>query len=374
MLRIQRAAIALAVGSMAMALAACGGSSSSTSASSAAASEAPVAASSAAASGDGGAVTYTYNSDAEGIESIPGSELNAEFGELTPSKKYSIGVVLKALTNQYWQGIEAGVKQAAADYGADVVVQAATSESDQNEQLSITQTLVAQGFDAYVVAPQSTSNLTPALDQMKAANAPIVNVDDARVPATVYVGPPHQDDGTQAAETFAGLFPDGGQVAQIEGQAGSSAAILRIKGFKEGVDAAGNLELVASVPADWDANKAFAATQQLIQQYPDLKGIYANNDTMAIGVAKAVEESGKDIKVIGTDGVPEAVDAVRKGTMYATVSPLPFYQGYWSVESAIRLLEGQAIPPWVKAPAQLITQENVDQFYNDKGMVLPGLF
>ena len=172
------------------------------------------------------------------------------------------------------------------------------------------------------------------------------------------MGPDHELNGLQAAAEFAEKFPDGGKVAQVEGQAGSSAAILRIKGFKEGVEKAGNLNLVASVPGDWDADKAFAAAQQIIQQHPDVKGIYANNDTMAIGVAKAVQASGKDIEVIGTDGVPEAIDAVRKGTMYATVSPLPYYEGYWAVESAVRLLEGQKVNPWVVAPAQLITKND----------------
>jgi len=323
------------------------------------------------------ASSYTYTSDQATLSAgINGDAVTAKLGDVNPSgKKYKIAVVLKALTNQYWQGIEQGVKAAAAQYNVTVVVQAATSESDPNEQLGITQTLVAQGFDAYVIAPQTTSNLNPAIEQMKKAGAPIVNVDDARIPATTYVGPDHKLDGTQAAKTFAALWvKSGGQVAQIEGQAGSSAAQLRIAGFKEGIAKQKNLMLVASVPGDWDANKAYAAAQQIIQKYPKLKGIYANNDTMAIGVAKAVSESGKKILVIGTDGVPEAVSGVRNGTVYATVSPLPFYEGYWALTSAIRLLEGQKLPAWVISPAQLITKQNVSKFYDKKGMVLGGLF
>jgi len=323
------------------------------------------------------ASSYTYTSDQATLSAgINGDAVTAKLGDVNPSgKKYKIAVVLKALTNQYWQGIEQGVKAAAAQYNVTVVVQAATSESDPNEQLGITQTLVAQKFDAYVIAPQTTSNLNPAIEQMKTAGAPIVNVDDARIPATTYVGPDHKLDGTQAAKTFAALWvKSGGEVAQIEGQAGSSAAQLRIAGFKEGIAKQKNLKLVASVPGDWDANKAYAAAQQIIQKYPKLKGIYANNDTMAIGVAKAVSESGKKILVIGTDGVPEAVSGVRNGTVYATVSPLPFYEGYWALTSAIRLLEGQKLPAWVISPAQLITKQNVSKFYDKKGMVLGGLF
>ncbi len=318
--------------------------------------------------------SYSYSSDQEGVETLEGEQMASTLGDVEASKDYRIAVILKALTNQYWQGIEKGANAAAEDLGVDVDVQAATSETAQTEQLTIAQTLTGQNFDAYVVAPESTSNLTPALRQMESQGAPIVNVDDARIGATVYVGPDHELDGQQSAAEFAKLFPQGGKVAQVEGQAGSSAAILRIKGFKEGVAKAGNLDLVASVPGDWDADKSFAAAQSIIQQHPDVKAIYANNDTMAIGVAKAVQASGKDIAVIGTDGVPEAVDAVRKGTLTATVSPLPYWEGYWAVEAAVRLLEGQEIAPWVVAPAQLILKDNVDKFYDADGQVLTDLF
>nr|WP_296066614.1 substrate-binding domain-containing protein [uncultured Actinoplanes sp.] len=321
-----------------------------------------------------GSAKYTYASDKQGVTQVEGVKLNSQLGDLTAQKKYRIALVLKSLTNQYWQGIQKGAQAAGQKLGVDITVQAASSESAQTEQLTIAQTLVGQKFDAYVVAPESTSNLTPALGQMQGQGAPIVNVDDARVAATTYVGPDHALDGSQAASELAKLFPEGGQVAQIEGQAGSSAAILRIKGFKEGVAKDAKLKLVASVPGDWDADKAYAATQQIIRQYPNLKGVYANNDTMAIGVAKAVQASGKKIAVIGTDGVPEAVAGVRSGSITATVSPLPYYEGYWAVESAVRLLEGQQVPQWVVAPAQLITKDTVSDYYDAQGQVLTTLY
>ncbi|MER5620114.1 substrate-binding domain-containing protein [Streptosporangium sp. NPDC002544] len=329
-------------------------------------------ATSAEESGAGG--SYTYTSDQAGVKSLDGVALASTIGELKPAKKYRVAVILKALTNQYWQGIQKGAKAAADKYGVEVTIQAASSEKAQTEQLTIAQTLVGQKFDAYVVAPESTSNLNPALNQMRSQQAPVVNVDDARVPATVFIGPNHEENGIQAADELAKLFPDGGEVAQVEGQSGSSAAILRIKGFKEGIAKHPNLKLVASVPGNWDANASYAAAQQIIRQNPNLKGIYANNDTMAIGVAKAVQESGKKVAVIGTDGVPEAISGVRNESMAATVSPLPYYEGFWAVESAIGLLEGKEIAPWVVAPAQLITKENVDQFYDTEGQVITDLY
>jgi ribose transport system substrate-binding protein len=319
---------------------------------------------------------YTYNSDSPNATKVEGADLAKNLGDFKQAPNIKVGVVLKSLTNQYWQGIESGIKAAAAKYNVDVTVQAASSESSATQQLTIAQTLFGKGFSAFILSPEATSNLTPALKQIQDAGLPVVNTDDARIAATVYVGPSHELDGSQAADYIAKQLPDGGKVAQIEGQAGSSAAILRIKGFKEGLAKHPNLVLVASVPGNWDGAQAYNAAQNLLQKYPDLKGIYANNDTMAVGVAKAVADAGRagQVIVVGTDGIPAAMDAIQKGTMSATITPMPYYQGYWSLEAAVRLLSGQKVPDWVVAPAQLITKENMGEYFDKDFNMKPGLY
>lgn len=321
--------------------------------------------------------SYPYKSDDPNAPSVMGADLTTKLGAVPKAPAGTkIGVILKSLSNQYWQGIQSGVQAAAKDYGVDVDVQAANSESDHTQQLTITQTMFGKGYNAYIVSPEAASNLTPALKQMQDAGVPIVNTDDARISATVYVGPSHELDGSQAADFIADHLKDGGDVAQVEGQAGSSAAILRIKGFKEGVAKHSNLKLVASVPGDWDGTKAYNAAQTLLQKNPNIKAFYANNDTMAVGVAKAVVDAGLGGKVIvvGTDGIPAAMDDIKNGTMSATITPLPYYQGYWSVQAAVRLLSGQQVPAWVVAPAQLITKDNIDKFFDKDNNVKAGLF
>jgi len=319
---------------------------------------------------------FTYNSDRPDAKQVLGSDLSQALGPVKAKDGIKIGVVLKSLTNQYWQGIASGVKAAAKDYGVEVTVQAANSEADPTQQLTIAQTMIGRNFDAYILSPVSVSNLTPAIRQLQQRNIPIANTDDARIAATVYVGPDHELDGSTAADYMAQHLPEGGHVAQIEGQAGSSAAILRIKGFKEGVAKHANLKLVASVPGNWDGTQSYNATQTILRKDPDIKAIYANNDTMAVGVAKAVSDMGLSGKIIivGTDGIPAALDGIAKGTISATITPLPYYQGYWSVQSLVRLASGQKVPDWVVAPAQLITKDNLNQFFDEKYDVKPGLY
>src|SRR3954470_404116 len=189
---------------------------------------------------------YSYKSGDASLEGTDATTLDPLFSGLDkPSEDLRFGVVLKTLTNEYWQEVERGMKAAADKYGIELTVQAASGESAQSQQLSIAQTMIGQPFDAFLVSPESTSNLTPAIQQMQEKGLPIVNVEDARVDATTFVGPASLVEGGKAGEYIASQLPGGGKVAQIEGAAGSSAAQLRTQGFKDAIAKAANLQLVA---------------------------------------------------------------------------------------------------------------------------------
>jgi ribose transport system substrate-binding protein len=321
------------------------------------------------ASDAGSSSKYSYDSaTADPTEvSTMGDQLSAVE---KPKSGVKLGVVLKSLTNEYWQEVERGMQEAAEFYGVELTVQAASSETSQSQQLSIAQTMVTQDFDAYLVSPESTANLTPAIKQMQEKGVPIVNVEDARVKATTFVGPESLIEGGSAGDFLSEKLPSGAKVAQIEGAAGSDAAKLRTQGFKDAIKKAGSLNLIASVPGDWDARKAYDAATTLLQQNPDLAGFYANNDTMALGVVKAVADAGKagTVLVVGTDGVPSAIKAIEDGTLAATTTPQPFSQGYWSVQAALALLQGDTLPPFIATPAVVIDADNVAASYGPDGL------
>ena len=113
-----------------------------------------------------------------------------------------------------------GYEDAAAEYGVEVEVQASRDEADLTGQLAIAEAMLQGDCDAFAVSPLSSSNLQPFLDRVMEAGIPLINVDDAKVEADVFVGGDHREMGVMAAEYIAEQLPDGGQVAQIEGQAG----------------------------------------------------------------------------------------------------------------------------------------------------------
>ena len=257
------------------------------------------------------------------------------------------------------------MKSEAAKYGIKVDVQAAKDESSMVEQLNLAQTVESQKPDALLLSPQSDLNSVPVIKAAQAANIPTVIIDDARTAgASAYIGTDQVKIGAQAATFLHEKNPNGGNVAQIEGAAGSPNARARIKGFKEQLATYPNLKLVASQPGNWDRLTALNATSNILRQYPDLAGIYANNDGMALGVFEAVKNAnavGKTL-VVGTDGIREAKKSVKNGEMSATVAEFPFDEGQLGVEVALRLIGCQPIPPWVVSPNAVITKDDVSKF------------
>jgi ABC-type sugar transport system substrate-binding protein len=291
------------------------------------------------------------------------SVLEATLGQVPqPSKPYKIGVVLKTLSNEHWQEMKKGYEEAAAKYGVTVDVQAAKDESDLTGQLQIAETMLNKGYDAIAVSPLSSSNLQPALDKAKSLNIPVINVDDSKVEATVFVGGDHREMGAMAAAYISSKLGGKGEVGQVEGQAGSPAALQRIDGYKSGMT--DDLKLVASQPGDWDRLKALEATNNMLKANPNIKAIYANNDTMALGVVEALKNNKRtDIIVIGTDGVPDAIESIRKGELTGSIATFPYDMGYTAVEVTIRLLEGQEVPNTIVSRQELVDKDNVDQLF-----------
>ncbi len=294
------------------------------------------------------------------------TQLDSKYGALPKvDKALKIGGVSKTLTNEYWRSLGQGYQNAAKKYGITVAYQAAANEDDQLGQLSIAETLISQGFNGLLVSPQTDINLQPALESASSKNIPVVNVNDAVMPdARYYVGNVQKDNGVRVAKWFIQHHPQGGKVAVIEGQPGVYAAGQRTRGFKETLDSAGKFTIVASVPANWSREQAFNAASTILQQHPDLIGIYANNDTMALGVVEAVRAQNKasQVAIFGTDGISDAYASIKRGELTGTVDSFPVLTGEVAMDVMIRLINGQKLSRVVSTPQALITKENVDAF------------
>ncbi|MDR3373571.1 MAG: substrate-binding domain-containing protein [Ancalomicrobiaceae bacterium] len=299
-------------------------------------------------------------------DKIESAAIDSTFGAVpAPKKKLRVAYVTKTLINEYWQDVAAGVKDEAAKLGLDADIQAAKDESSMIEQLNMAQTVLSKRPDILLLSPQSDSNLVPVVEAARKLNIPTIVLNDAKTEgASTYIGPDQVAIGANAATYLHQIYPNGTKVAQIEGAAGSPNARKRIEGFKAELAKYPNLQLVASQPGNWDRLTALNATSNILRQNPDLGGIYANNDGMALGVVEAVASASGTAKVavVGTDGIREAKKSVVNGEMRATVAEFPYLEGQLGVQVGLRLLACQDIPQWVVSPHAVITKENVADY------------
>jgi ABC-type sugar transport system substrate-binding protein len=293
-----------------------------------------------------------------------------EIAAVKADQPYKLLAVVKTLSNEYWQTMERGYQDAAAEKGVTIDVLSVPTEQDTEQQLNQLQTALAQGYDAIMVSPITPANLIPALVAANQAGIPIINVDERVDPAaaeaagaklTSVIASDNRDAGARAAQYMIDNIPDGGKVAIIEGKAGNQSGLDRKEGFQEAIEAAGNFEIVASQPADWDQQRALDAATNILQANPDLVGFYAANDTMALGVVEAARAAGKldQVVIIGTDAIPAALAAVQAGDMEGTVAQFPAEEARIATSLAILALQGHPVEGFIPSPIELITKDNV---------------
>ena len=94
----------------------------------------------------------------------------------------------------------------------------------------------------------------------------------------------------------------------------------------------------------------------LLQAHPNVKGVFAHNDEMALGALKAIQSAKKDVKVIGFDATDDALKAVEDGTLAATIAQQPDLMGKTAVETAVKLIAGETVEVSIPVEVKLVTK------------------
>ncbi|WP_232663522.1 substrate-binding domain-containing protein [Pseudonocardia sp. TRM90224] len=282
----------------------------------------------------------------------------------------SVAAVIKGLDNPFFQAMQKGIDEQGAATGTRTTVQAATSITDTTGQADKLVGLAGQDFGCYIVNPISGTNLVQGLAQLAAAGKTIVNIDspvqaDAATAAgakiATYIGTDNVAAGKLAATEMSRLLTGGGSVAVVGGIAGDVTSGARVEGFRAGLT--GGVTVVQEVAANWERQEALTQATTIMAAQPDLKGFFAANDDMGLGIAQAVANAGRtgQIQVISVDGNPDALTAVSNGELAATVAQYPYVIGQLGVDACRAAAAGTALPSKVDAPVQLVTKDNAQQ-------------
>lgn len=285
------------------------------------------------------------------------------------------GVVLKTLSNPFWGAMAKGIAEGGKQAQVAIFQQAAKSDQDAETQLNICNTMLERKPAALIASAINSSNLLPCMKSANDQGIPVVDLDANLDPAVTAkagvkiaftIGSDNVKAGAQAADFLAKhLGADAkGPVLVIEGLSGNVTGQQRAQGFKgEIARAAPGLKVVASLPGDWDANKAANITNDMLQRHPDLVAIFACNDTMALGAVETVFAAGRGgkVTVIGVDGTTDGVKSIKAGRLTASVAQLPYLEGIEAVKDVKEVLAGKSVPPVIHVPTLVLTAQVLKQ-------------
>lgn len=262
---------------------------------------------------------------------------------------YKIGVVLKSLANPFYVTMADAVEEKGKELGVEIVLQAPEKETDAEKQMQIIENLITQQVDAILLTPNGSTEMAPAAKKCNDAGIPIVIVDTRLDEAALeengattisFIGSDNYFGGQLAAEEMQKAIGSG-KVAILEGIGGQESSVNRVSGFTDKAKELGGLEIVASQPADWDQEKGYTVFQNILQANPDIDGLFAANDMMALGAVKAIEDAGLtgQITVIGFDATDDAKEAIKAGKMLGSIAQSPADMGTTALTTALDYLE-----------------------------------
>jgi ribose transport system substrate-binding protein len=279
-----------------------------------------------------------------------------------------VALVLKTLNNPFFIEMQRGAEEAAKTLNVDLTVQAAERETDVDKQMQIIENLIQARVQALAITPSGSREVVPAIGKANQANIPVVVVDtrldekaaaDAGVKTVSFVGSDNYRGGQLIGEYLVKASGGQAKVAILEGIAGHETGDSRVRGFRDAIKGSPAISIVASQTANWERDQGFNVFQNILQAHPDVDTVFACNDMMALGAIEAIRSANRTgrIRVLGFDAVEDARKAIAAGTMAATVAQFPDEMGRVAVESAVKALKGESVPPETGVRIELVTTE-----------------
>ena len=244
---------------------------------------------------------------------------------------------------------------------------AVNDESSITEQLDKAQSALNQGCTALLASPISATALDSVFTAALAKGVPAIVLNDAKgtVPGVVYVGPDAEAIGETAADYIAEQLPGGGKVAMIEGDPGSSNALNRGKGFKEGLAKHPNLEPGRLPDGEVGHQPGADHRDGHADRQPRHQGVLLpeRHDGVRRPGRDRREGPDRQVIIVGTDGIPQAKKQIADGDLSPRRSASgPPPKAPPGVKTALWLLDGKNVPGWVDVPAFIVDKTNVADY------------
>ncbi|MFJ6904530.1 substrate-binding domain-containing protein [Streptomyces griseoluteus] len=276
----------------------------------------------------------------------------------------SATLIMSTLNNPFFVSVGNGARSQAAKSGVKLSMQ--NANNSDSTALNLATTAVSKQVGALIIDPVSSTSATASVKQANGAHIPVLAFDRKPESGTLssFVGYDAIQAGRNAADALAKSLGEKGTIVEVQGLLGTNVAQDRSKGFQEEIAKYPKIKTVAKQAADFDRAKALDVMTNILQAHPDIDGVYAANDEMAMGALAALKSRGLagKVKLVGNDGIADALAAVRAGTMYATNAESPYALGQKVVSLTGDVLDGKKVAGEEVLQGRLVTKSTVKSY------------
>jgi len=287
-----------------------------------------------------------------------------------PEKESVIGVSYQNLAFPYVAALQKACQNQAQKLGVKLIETDACN--DTNKELENVERMLGQKVDCLAFEAASLDASVASIEAANRAGIPVVQFNGKANGGdyVTFVGSNQIESGELLGSWLADFYKNSGKDKlrgiYLRGVPGQVTDIARNDGFKNKLKNNGLIEKVQLIEqyADYDRGKGQSVTESILSKDKNFDFIIANNDDMILGALQAVNQAGLTGKLalVGVDGLPETLEAIKSGQIAATVFQDPEAQGAGGIQACVDHLKGIKLEKQILIPFRLVSRENVDQF------------
>jgi ribose transport system substrate-binding protein len=276
---------------------------------------------------------------------------------------FTLAVFTKNRVNPAYAAARLAADRVAAEAGARTLHFVPTTPDDVGQQKALVGEALAVAPDAVVFVPVDDRQMVPDLARFAGAGIPVVTcINRMEGKVASFVGSDDVAVGHTAAKALFTALEGKGRIVAIEGTPAAPTSRDRTVGLHKALAETPGVQLVGSGVGYFQQAPARAEMARLLGEHAEIDGVWTSNDVMAFGVLEALAAAGRTAKVVGVNGLPEAIDNIERGTMQASVDFSAFNIAGIAAHAALRHLRGEPVPESIMVPAALIDRTNFQRW------------
>lgn len=297
----------------------------------------------------------------------------ASFLHPLAAAEYTVAVIPKGTTHEFWKAINAGAFKARDELNAqgvklNVIWKGPLKEDDRDQQIQVVENFTTRHVSGIVLAPLDSHALVRPVETALQAKVPVVIIDSGlnSQKQISFIATDNYKGGRMGARHLAKLLNEKGNVILLRYHVGSASTEERERGFLDEMKSHPGIKIISSNQyGGVTRDLAYQASQNLLSRFGrQVDGVFCVNEHNTIAMTMALRDinrAGGKVKLVGFDAGSKSIQDMKSGDLQALVVQNPVAMGYLGVVTLMKHLQGEAVEKRIDTGVVLVTPENMEQ-------------